>query len=81
MLAVTLLWQASFSYSFRRAAPINILEAETQLSLTKRLARSGLRHRRILVLRDSSVLVGAASKGGPAPQPRVASLGFVGARE
>lgn len=61
MLSVALPWQVSFSYPFRRQSHINILEAEALVSLTRRLAKAGLRHRRIVVLLDSSVLVGAAS--------------------
>ena len=56
-------WTTLFSYRFFASKHINILELESLISLLRRMARERIRAKRLLVLVDSRVVLGAVSKG------------------
>ena len=62
--ALKLKWTTLFSYLFFGGKHINFLELESP-SFVRRVARGGIRARRLLVLVDSRGVLGAVSKGRP----------------
>ena len=62
-LALKLKWTTLFSCSFFAGKHINLLEPESLVSLLRRLTREGIRAKRLFVLVDSCVVLGAVSKG------------------
>ena len=56
-------WITMFSYRFSTGKHINLLELQSLISLLRRITRQGIRARRLLVLVDSRVILGAVSKG------------------
>ena len=56
-------WTALFSYRIVRSKHVNLLELDSLISLLRRITRGGVRARRIAVLVDSRVVLGAVSKG------------------
>ena len=62
-LALKLKWTTLFSHRFLAGKHINLLELESLICLLRRIARAGIRAKRLLVLVDSRVVLGAVSKG------------------
>ena len=63
-LAMKFSWTTMFSYRFSKGGKhINRLELESLISLLSRITREGTGARRLLVLVDSRVALGAVSKG------------------
>ena len=62
-LTVPQAWKFFFAFDFKYAAHINVLELLTLLTLVARLARDGLTSKRLIVLVDSYVVKGCATKG------------------
>ena len=63
LLALKLEWTTLFSYRFLTGKHINLLELESLIGLLRRITRAGIRAKRLLVLVDSRVVLGAVSKG------------------
>ena len=63
LLTIPLRWQVVSGFDFKHPAHINILEAIALLTCVFRLAKSGLHSRRVIILIDSGVVKGAATKG------------------
>ena len=63
LLTIPLKWQTMLSFDFKFADHINLLEALALVTLFQRLKRTQLMHRRVIVLIDSGVVKGAATKG------------------
>ena len=62
-LVLRLNWATLFSYRSSGGKHINLLELESLISLLGRVTREGIRARRLLVLVDTHVVLGAFSKG------------------
>ena len=62
-LALKLSWTTLFYYLSFAGKRMNLLELESPISLPRRIAREGIRAKRLLVLVHSSVVLGAVSKG------------------
>ena len=62
-LALKLEWTTLFSCRFLTGKHINLLELESLIGLLRRITRAGIRAKRLLVLVDSRVVLGAFSKG------------------
>ena len=63
LLTIPLEWETVLGWDFKHDDHINLLEAMALLTLIARLCKSKISHSRVLVLVDSAVLKGAATKG------------------
>ena len=72
-LAMKLNWTTMFSYRFFKGK--NLLELESLISFLRRITREGKRIRRLLVLVDSRVVLGASRKDDRAHEKSISCLG------
>ena len=76
LLALKLNWATLFSYRLFKGKHINLLELESLISLLRRVTREGAQARRLLVLVDSRVVLGAVIKGSRKIDFLLRKLGF-----
>jgi len=63
LLTIPLEWQTVIGYDFKFQEHINLLEMLVVVTLLSRLVKAKVSHQRVLVLIDSGVVKGAATKG------------------